>query len=199
MDKKKIIIISVVLATFVLLYLLAMTAGLAQGKGQTVSIDRIKSSAAGMIDGLLGGFAPQVRLAGLKCDGQSVRSEFVMSPDHAFCDIDLEGHDDRFQAARLKILTPGATVYLRSAKPEEGAQFKPPCVDDLPSRSLEVFYLPKGEDEPGNRCWIRQKKDTETGLIEDLRITVLPEGGTLQLRCEDCDGDQPYSVRLKME
>lgn len=197
MDKKKLIIIGLVLGLVAVLYVVALLFGLGASDGGGVSLSTIERSIGGRLDRMLGGLSPRVRANRLYCNRQRVSEEFRLTEDDRVCTIDIPSSDERYRKASLELVGDAHPVWLKSSRQEDtDYQLNTDCVaysQVTGSPRLEVTFEPRGEDADGETCWIRQSSRRPVGFV------VMERGATLKLECKGCSDDPRRELRLRMK
>ena len=196
MDKKKIIIIVAVLGLIAVLYLIALGVGLGANDGGGVSVSSIERSIGGRIDRMLGGLSPRVSVDRLYCNRQRISENFRLTKGDSDCSIDIPSSDERYRKAALELVGQVHPIWLKSSKPEDtDYKLNNNCVPYSQvsgTPRLEVVFEPKGEDDSGDPCWIRQSRDRPVSFV------VMEKGAKLTLECKGCSEDPRRELTLKM-
>lgn len=194
MDRKKLIIIIVVLSLIGVLYLVALGVGLGGDDEGELSASDLRNSIAGRFERMFGNLAPRIDLRRIYCNGQRVSEDFLLTEDKARCELKLPGPDDGdYHKAKLEI-TGASTIWLRSSKQEDtDFELDQPCepysaVSGTPR--LEVTFVPDGKDMAN--CWIQQSRGKPISLV------VLEGGADLKLECKGCSSDPKREIELRM-
>ena len=197
MDKKKIIIIVAVLGLVAVLYLVALGVGLGANDGGGVSLSSIERSIGGRIERMLGGLSPRVRVNRLYCNRQRVSESFRLTKDDSTCSFDIASSEERYRKAALELVGETHPIWLKSSKPEDtDYKLNNNCVPYSQvsgTPRLEVVFEPKGEDDSGDVCWIRQSPNRPVGFV------VMSKGATLTLECKGCSEDPRRELTLRMK
>lgn len=121
----------------------------------------------------------------LKVVGEDVAVKMVDLPDEDASDKAASKPKDRPQPRR-------ARIRPSQVRPLTG-NWRPPVVKPSPDRPaplLTIAYFPDGAENDTDR---------EYRPEGDIRLTILPEGGLLRVKCEGCDPEQNRSVKIKMK
>jgi hypothetical protein len=195
MDRKKLIVIIVVLTLIGLLYFFALLFGLGASDDDKVSASTIQRSIGGRIERMFGKFSPRVQLGALECNGQSVSNTFKLTAPKPACDLAFPESEERYRKVELELVA-SAPVWLKSSS-QEGADYKlnTNCVsyDKVTgSPRLEVTYRPGGENASGETCWIRQSGSKPVSFV------VMAKGASLHLECRGCSQNPLKELALRL-
>lgn len=204
MERKKLVILGLVLVVIAALYVLALGIGLSRNDRE-YSASEQKDGIAGRIMGLLGGLAPRLEVSDLKCRQgqreQGVAAAFRLTEQQPSCDIHIPSKNPppSYRKTYLRIFQGNTPVpaYIGYVKPERELPLDMPCkhygrVTARPR--LELVYYPAGKEVQSNTdlCWAEQEG-------EGIDFTIMGDGGDLKLRCVGCTQRPQRFITMRLE
>jgi hypothetical protein len=205
----------------VVLYFVALGLGFALNRDNGTSVDAVGSWKKAL-GGLSALFAPPLDLRAVDCNGQPVTGLFKLTEANPKCTLRFSASEDDYRKGELDFLRTPATndlaVLVRAEfkekyfHEEERDQSKcftdpPPIAGQLPTGQIElpkevkqlplrlqIRYTPnEGGDAATWKCWLLLARG------EPFGVTVLEDGGNLELECVGCAAGAQRELLLRLK